>query len=62
MKFGVVVFPGSNCDHDTIYAFEKILDNDPKDWEISLDILNSIYNTLGLHVKAKIIEEKLHLK
>jgi phosphoribosylformylglycinamidine synthase I len=25
MKFGVVVFPGSNCDEDTIYVLEKIL-------------------------------------
>jgi phosphoribosylformylglycinamidine synthase len=26
MKFGVVVFPGSNCDHDAIYAIGKILE------------------------------------
>ena len=25
MKFGVVVFPGSNCDHDAFYAVEKAL-------------------------------------
>jgi phosphoribosylformylglycinamidine synthase I len=25
MKFGVVVFPGSNCDHDAFYAFANIL-------------------------------------
>jgi len=25
MKFGVVVFPGSNCDHDIIYVLETIL-------------------------------------
>src|SRR5579871_3054621 len=25
MKFGVVVFPGSNCDHDALYAFSQIL-------------------------------------
>jgi len=25
MKFGVVVFPGSNCDHDLIYTFETLL-------------------------------------
>jgi len=25
MKFGVVVFPGSNCDHDTFYAIGNIL-------------------------------------
>ncbi len=47
---------------ESLKIFEKILENDPKDWEISWDILTSIYNTLGLHVKAKIIEEKLHLK
>lgn len=25
MRIGVVVFPGSNCDHDTLYAFGDIL-------------------------------------
>jgi phosphoribosylformylglycinamidine synthase I len=25
MKFGVVVFPGSNCDADTVYVLEKLL-------------------------------------
>jgi phosphoribosylformylglycinamidine synthase I len=25
MKFGVVVFPGSNCDHDACYALGKVL-------------------------------------
>lgn len=25
MKFGVVVFPGSNCDHDAYYACKKIM-------------------------------------
>ncbi len=25
MKFGVVVFPGSNCDHDAFYAVESVL-------------------------------------
>ncbi|MBS4012933.1 MAG: phosphoribosylformylglycinamidine synthase subunit PurQ [Bacteroidetes bacterium] len=25
MKFGVVVFPGSNCDHDIIYVLKKVL-------------------------------------
>ena len=25
MKFGVVVFPGSNCDHDTFFALKDIL-------------------------------------
>jgi len=27
-KFGVVVFPGSNCDHDAFYALHKVLDYD----------------------------------
>ncbi len=27
-KFGVVVFPGSNCDHDAFYALHKILEYD----------------------------------
>ena len=27
-KFGVVVFPGSNCDHDTYYVLRKIFDLD----------------------------------
>lgn len=28
MKFGVVVFPGSNCDHDMIYVLRNILEQD----------------------------------
>ncbi len=27
-KFGVVVFPGSNCDHDAYYTVKKVLNND----------------------------------
>ncbi|MBI5020570.1 MAG: phosphoribosylformylglycinamidine synthase subunit PurQ [Ignavibacteriales bacterium] len=29
-KFGVVVFPGSNCDHDAFYVLENIFDQDTK--------------------------------
>ena len=25
MKFGVVVFPGSNCDHDTYHVISKVI-------------------------------------
>jgi phosphoribosylformylglycinamidine (FGAM) synthase-like amidotransferase family enzyme len=25
MKFGVVIFPGSNCDHDAFYALNQVL-------------------------------------
>lgn len=28
MKFGVVIFPGSNCDHDMIYVLKDILGNE----------------------------------
>lgn len=28
MKFGVVVFPGSNCDHDLIYVLKNIFDQE----------------------------------
>ena len=28
LKFGVVVFPGSNCDHDAYYSLRKILNYD----------------------------------
>ena len=25
MKFAIIVFPGSNCDHDAYYATEQVL-------------------------------------
>src|SRR5713226_2389613 len=25
MKFGVIIFPGSNCDHDAFWTVEKVL-------------------------------------
>ena len=28
MKFGVVIFPGSNCDHDMIYVLKKIMNQE----------------------------------
>ena len=28
MKCGVVTFPGSNCNHDMIYALEKTLEQE----------------------------------
>lgn len=28
MKFGVIVFPGSNCDQDTVYVIREILEQD----------------------------------
>ncbi len=30
VKFGVVVFPGSNCDHDAYYALSEVLHQDVK--------------------------------
>jgi phosphoribosylformylglycinamidine synthase len=42
MKFGVVVFPGSNCDHDAFYAIGQIL-RKPVEfiWHQSQDLANS---------------------
>ncbi|MCK4661808.1 MAG: phosphoribosylformylglycinamidine synthase subunit PurQ [Bacteroidales bacterium] len=28
MKFGVVIFPGSNCDHDMIYVLQEMIDQE----------------------------------
>jgi phosphoribosylformylglycinamidine synthase subunit PurQ / glutaminase len=41
MKFGVVVFPGSNCDHDAFYAIGNVL-HKPVEfiWHQSLDLAN----------------------
>jgi phosphoribosylformylglycinamidine synthase subunit PurQ / glutaminase len=42
MKFGVVVFPGSNCDHDAFYAIGNVL-HQPVEfiWHQSEDLGNS---------------------
>src|SRR5271155_5488141 len=42
MKFGVVVFPGSNCDHDAFHAVAKVL-HQPAEfvWHQSEDLLGS---------------------
>jgi phosphoribosylformylglycinamidine synthase I len=41
MKFGVVVFPGSNCDHDAFYAISDVL-HQPVEfiWHQSEDLAN----------------------
>jgi len=41
MKFGVVVFPGSNCDHDAFYAIGNVL-RKPVEfiWHQSEDLAN----------------------
>ena len=42
MKFGVVVFPGSNCDHDAFYAIGKILEKPVEMiWHQSVDLAGS---------------------
>ncbi len=41
-KFGVVVFPGSNCDHDAYYALKKILGFEVNFlWHKETDLYNS---------------------
>jgi phosphoribosylformylglycinamidine synthase subunit PurQ / glutaminase len=42
MKFGVVVFPGSNCDHDAFYAIGNVLQKPVEFiWHQSEDLANS---------------------
>jgi phosphoribosylformylglycinamidine synthase subunit PurQ / glutaminase len=42
MKFGVVVFPGSNCDHDAFYAIGNVLQKPVEFiWHQSQDLANS---------------------
>ncbi len=41
-KFGVVVFPGSNCDYDAFYAMKKVLGYDAEFlWHKEKDLKNS---------------------
>ena len=41
MKFGVVVFPGSNCDHDAFYAIGNVLEKPVEFiWHQSQDLAN----------------------
>lgn len=41
MRIGVVIFPGSNCDHDTLYAFGSIMgENAYEIWHKSTNLKN----------------------
>jgi phosphoribosylformylglycinamidine synthase len=41
MKFGVVIFPGSNCDHDMIYSLREILQQEVVSlWHKDTDLQN----------------------
>lgn len=41
MKFGVVIFPGSNCDHDMIYVLETIMEQEVVElWHKDTDLQN----------------------
>ena len=41
MKFGVVIFPGSNCDHDMIYVLKNIMNQEVvKLWHKDTDLQN----------------------
>ena len=45
MRFAVIVFPGSNCDHDALYALKKHLNVDAKFvWHRESDLSN--YNAI----------------
>lgn len=42
MKFGVVVFPGSNCDHDAYHAAKHVMGQDAEFlWHKDVDLKNS---------------------
>lgn len=41
MKFGVVIFPGSNCDHDMIYSLRNVLEQNVVElWHKGSDLQN----------------------
>ena len=41
MKFGVVIFPGSNCDHDIIYTLKNVMKQEVvKPWHKDSDLQN----------------------
>jgi phosphoribosylformylglycinamidine synthase len=41
MKFGVVIFPGSNCDHDMIYVLRNIMEQEVVElWHKDTDLQN----------------------
>ena len=40
MKFGIVVFPGSNCDQDMVHVLQEVMDADVKElWHKDHDLL-----------------------
>lgn len=42
MKFGIIEFPGSNCDHDAFHTVDKILGEDVNLlWHNNADLMNS---------------------
>jgi phosphoribosylformylglycinamidine synthase subunit PurQ / glutaminase len=41
MKFGVIIFPGSNCDHDMVYSLRDILRQEVVElWHKDTDLQN----------------------
>ena len=41
MKFGVVIFPGSNCDHDMIYVLRNVMEQEVVElWHKDTDLQN----------------------
>lgn len=46
---------------ESLEYFEKLLEKNPKDIDISWDILSNLYEVLGMHAKAKSLESKLQL-
>jgi len=53
-KFGVVVFPGSNCDYDAFYAVKKVLGCEAEFiWHKENDIKNNDYATPNTDIRER---------
>jgi len=46
---------------ESLETFEKLLEKNPKDIDVSWDILSNLYENLGMRAKAKSLENKLQL-
>ena len=64
MKFGVVVFPGSNCDKDMIYVLETLYEQEVVSlWHKDTDLQNCDFIVLpaDFHMEIICVQELLHV-
>ncbi len=63
MKFGVIIFPGSNCDHDMVYSLRDILRQEVVElWHKDTDLQNcdAIAVPGGFSMEIIFVQEQLH--